>query len=74
MALQPWHWLVLIAVLGTLAVVVVSKSRGNSRKLNAMPSPTEGTRGPGWYPDPSDSTLMRYYDGRAWTPETMDRK
>lgn len=74
MALQPIHWVILLLILGTMAAVLVTKSRGNARKLDAMPQPTDGTRGPGWYPDPADPNLMRYYDGRAWTSETMDRK
>lgn len=26
---------------------------------------------PGWYPDPEDSQLMRYFDGKRWTQETQ---
>jgi len=26
------------------------------------------SRGPGWYPDPSDKEGYRWWDGRAWTP------
>jgi Protein of unknown function (DUF2510) len=28
---------------------------------------------PGWYPDPNESSLMRYFDGHAWTAETQPR-
>jgi Protein of unknown function (DUF2510) len=28
---------------------------------------------PGWYPDQNDSNLMRYFDGRVWTPQTQPR-
>lgn len=27
---------------------------------------------PGWYPDPTDPRLVRWFDGRAWTPYTAD--
>lgn len=28
---------------------------------------------PGWYTDPWDQSLVRYYDGRAWTWHTQAR-
>lgn len=28
---------------------------------------------PGWYDDPRDPTLLRFWDGRAWTHDTMAR-
>lgn len=26
---------------------------------------------PGWYPDPQNARLLRYWDGRGWTPHTQ---
>lgn len=31
---------------------------------------SEETAGPGWYPDPSDEGLLRYWDGDRWTEYT----
>jgi|HubBroStandDraft_3_1064219.scaffolds.fasta_scaffold536294_1 hypothetical protein len=32
----------------------------------AAPAPA-----PGWYPDPRDPSLVRYFDGRVWTSSTQ---
>jgi hypothetical protein len=31
------------------------------------------TTAPGWYPDPQDWNLLRYFDGRMWTASTHPR-
>lgn len=31
-----------------------------------------GMPAPGWYPDPDGSRRLRYFDGRAWTPQTAE--
>ena len=28
------------------------------------------TAGPGWFPDPGDPSLLRYWDGSSWTEHT----
>ena len=28
---------------------------------------------PGWYPDQTDSSLLRYFDGQNWTSQTRHR-
>jgi hypothetical protein len=28
----------------------------------------------GWYPDPGDPTLVRYYDGQRWTQNSKPRE
>ena len=33
-----------------------------------------GAPPPGWYPDPSDPGLARYWDGEQWTEFTGPRK
>ena len=37
--------------------------------MTDSPSPA----GPGWYDDPDDPTLLRYYDGVIWTDHTTQR-
>ena len=34
---------------------------------------TESPSGPGWYEDPDDPTLLRYFDGVIWTTHTTQR-
>jgi uncharacterized protein DUF2510 len=29
---------------------------------------------PNWYPDPRDPSLLRWWDGKAWTPNTQPRR
>lgn len=31
-----------------------------------------GATRPGWYPDPTGRQPLRWYDGKAWTPQTLD--
>ncbi|MEV2220115.1 DUF2510 domain-containing protein [Nocardia vinacea] len=28
---------------------------------------------PGWYPDPANPGVVRWFDGRQWTPHTQPR-
>jgi len=37
------------------------------------PDPVPPTPPPGWYPDPSDVTLQRYWDGLQWSAHTAPR-
>jgi hypothetical protein len=32
-----------------------------------------GQPAPNWYPDPQNPAMMRWWDGRAWTPHTQPR-
>lgn len=34
---------------------------------------TTGTKSPGWYTDPDDPALIRYWDGGSWTDHTRGR-
>ena len=35
---------------------------------------SETPTGPGWYEDPDDPQLLRYYDGIVWTSHTNPRR
>lgn len=65
--LQPWHWVVgaLVAVfaLATFILVVVVIVRLVS---SSKPAPRVGQQ-PGWYADPHNPSLIRFFDGRQWT-------
>lgn len=34
----------------------------------------DGQPAPNWYPDPRDPSLLRWWDGQAWTPNTQPRR
>ncbi|MFI6046511.1 DUF2510 domain-containing protein [Nocardia sp. NPDC051321] len=55
---------VLIVVLASVLVVAV--------KSGSRPAPPP-VPGPGWYPDPADPNLVRWFDGQQWTPQTQRR-
>ena len=40
---------------------------GVERRLSGAPTGPA----PGWYPDPNDARLIRYFDGRVWTSSTQ---
>lgn len=67
---QPWHWLILLLVLAVVAGALwfvawlVTKSTRQSMQDHSGAAPA------GWYPDPGDPTAFRYFDGRAWLPDT----
>lgn len=72
-ALSIWHVFVLLVLLVMIAVVVgfviflvkVSGSGHHSSRPAAM--------APGWYPDGSDPTRVRWFDGHRWTGRTQPR-
>lgn len=55
----------IIGVLGATVSLLIGyvKSNANSRP----------TTPPGWYPDPQDANLVRYFDGTTWTQQTAPR-
>jgi hypothetical protein len=63
--------LVLLVVLG-IVVVVIRLTKPKSPDVQGF-SGTPTAPAPGWYPDPNDSSVSRYFDGRAWTAETQPR-
>lgn len=71
------HGLILGIFLAVSAVVVLIQASSNPRapSTTAAPPPTQQPAvAANWYPDPSDPTLMRYFDGRNWTSQTTPRR
>ncbi|MEU7141233.1 DUF2510 domain-containing protein [Nocardia sp. NPDC046473] len=56
--------IVLIIVIASVIVVA-----GKSRPRPAVPP----ISGPGWYPDPADPRIVRWFDGYRWTDQTQQR-
>lgn len=65
--LSPWHWLILILVGLIVGGVILVVTLTRNRPPAPMGVP------PGWYPDPQDPALERFFDGRGWTPQTRGR-
>lgn len=53
---------------GLVLVAVAIASSSNARTGAVATGPA-----PGWYPDAHDPHLVRYFDGRVWTPSTRPR-
>lgn len=60
--------LLLFLVLVPVAIVFIV------RAANRSTGPAAPGAAPGWYPDVSDPTLMRWHDGRSWTSGTAPRQ
>jgi hypothetical protein len=60
-----------VMLIGGVIVLVVGLWHAASRVEN--PTSPSGSRIAGWFPDPDDATLLRYWDGSAWTGETARR-
>lgn len=54
---------VAVVVVATIATVVTLYLR--KRRLSASDEP--GSIVPGWYQDPLDASVQRYWDGAGWT-------
>jgi hypothetical protein len=72
--LQPWHviillvlFLVVIGIVLGIVVIVRAVSKPKSKTPGIV---TQSGAAPGWYHDPRDPTVMRYFDGRPWTSST----
>lgn len=67
--------------LGAFAVLLALGSAGDAVKRRYPALPTDVPSGrrqepvaswAGWYPDPDDRRVMRYWDGAVWTPAVYD--
>lgn len=65
---------------GVFAAVIVLVVRQTDSSKSApyvphswqqAPAPTSE---PGWFPDHGDPNVLRYFDGRQWTPSTRPRQ
>lgn len=80
--LSPWHWLILLAIFAVIvggiagAIVLLMKVVSKSNKAHPYSQRADGlpaSTAPGWYPDPNQPDLMRYFDGQVWTSSTQSR-
>jgi hypothetical protein len=60
-----------VMLIGGVIVTVVGLWHAAGRDQN--PATPSSSRIAGWFPDPADETLLRYWDGTAWTGETARR-
>lgn len=59
--------LVVLVVVGLIVLIVKATKRG--RETTVIIS----GQAAGWYPDPSDDQLLRYWDGTQWTGDTAQK-
>jgi hypothetical protein len=57
-----------VMLIGGVIVLVVGLWHAASGE--GTPPAMTATPITGWFPDPDDATLLRYWDGSAWTGET----
>ena len=75
--MSPWSLVVLLVVVAIIVAVIVGfvvlivrLAKPKSVNPHGLPG-TPTAPAPGWYPDPNDSSLMRYFDGQVWTTATQ---
>ncbi len=76
---KPSEW-ILFALLLSFMVSACYVSMTLKRRLEMLrqawiqsPFAATTSSAPGWYPDPRDGNLLRYFDGRMWTASTHPR-
>jgi hypothetical protein len=71
-----WHLMILVLIFAVVAGGIVGLIVKFAKPISVNPLGVAGaaTAGaPGWYPDPNDAGLVRYFDGRVWTSSTQPR-
>jgi Protein of unknown function (DUF2510) len=68
-AWHPGDWINFAISLG-FAVGAWYASISAKHRLQMLRQTSATGPAPGWYPDPSDSSVVRYFDGRVWTLST----
>jgi hypothetical protein len=68
-----------VMLVGGVIVVIVGLWHAARRADHAPPAPRDAALGaptgdPGWFPDQVDSSLLRFWNGHAWTGDTARRK
>lgn len=58
-------WLILFAIIGVVVSGIVAVVQRNSQPPSGQASHAQRPA-PGWYPDPQDPTVLRYFDGQQW--------
>lgn len=69
----PGLLLFVIGILGAIISAIVRAAHPNPARQIHSPVDQQAGPAPGWYPDPRDPHLMRYFDGRVWTSSTQPR-
>jgi hypothetical protein len=59
-------------VVGVFSAVLLLVKSGSEPKTGQPPT-QQAAAASGWYPDPNDPNLTRYFDGRDWTSATAPR-
>ena len=57
--------LALLGIVGTVISLLIG--------VVTRPAPLKPAAPPGWYTDPQDANLLRYFDGSTWTHRTAPR-
>jgi disulfide bond formation protein DsbB len=65
--------LVVIGIIGAITSAIVKATQRSRAPQIQPPFGTAASAAPGWYPDPQYPNMVRYFDGRVWTPSTQPR-
>lgn len=72
---HPWPpWFVYLLAVAIVVQAVVLLINAGPKPKAAQPPGQPAAVAPGWYPDPNDPNVMRYFDGRNWTSQTSPRR